>query len=266
MYGPQVHQLNIGGNTSKLQSSPPFLLFQCPASGDSRQKGFTTFPYSHKPPLNISNSVSDRDFSNFNTYLQDGSPPGFESPLRAPRLVKSQGAATNQLHQHLEDCCKQLKLLEKERKKEILNISCLPKGTLLAGSSPLPKIPPNPSRVDRLIVDQLREQSRVASLLGRMECLCGFPLHANIFSKLLNHQEAIHVTQAGRRMELIANRQGGAILRENKDVMQLAVALRDLCVVTRKCCLALWCALQKTISSSNSTFVPRNRTMLDAIK
>ncbi|XP_031426568.1 meiosis-specific coiled-coil domain-containing protein MEIOC isoform X2 [Clupea harengus] len=265
LYGPPALQHS---NQGKPQPSP-FLPLLYPAMGGPRQGGFSSLQSRSSHPYN---SLMDFDFmpegeaAIFNPYLQeamglaaggDGPLPGFLSSLRGPRLGRSRGGPTNQLHQHLEECCEQWRLLEKERKKSegILTKTYPGKRISVGGSNPLPKVPHNPSRVDRLIVDQLREQAKVVSVLGRMERLRSVPLHANVCTMLDRHLEAIYSTQARRREELQSSstrqRPGAALLNEDRDILLLAVALRDLASTTRKSRTALWCALQMTLPKSS---------------
>uniref|UniRef100_A0A8C7N7M4 Uncharacterized protein n=1 Tax=Oncorhynchus kisutch TaxID=8019 RepID=A0A8C7N7M4_ONCKI len=184
--------------------------------------------------------------------------PGMMGGLRSLRIIRNRGGPMSQLHFHLEECYEQWRVLEKERKKteDVLTMSYPGKRISVVTSSALPKIPPNPSRVDRLIVDQIREQATVVSLLGKMEHLRSFPFHANICSALDRHLEAIYITQARRNEEFVNTsnhqRQASAHFREDRDILLLATALRDLCLTTRKSRTALWCALQMTLPKSNT--------------
>nr|XP_023691392.1 meiosis-specific coiled-coil domain-containing protein MEIOC isoform X1 [Paramormyrops kingsleyae] len=219
----------------------------------------STFPHcsSYVRPMDLCNLLPDNELSTLNACLRDMM--STENPLSAaacvmgvPSLTKSRCGPTSQLHLYLEECYEQWRSLEKERKKieNILTKSFPGKRISTVSSSPIPKVPQNPSRVDRLIVDQLREQARVVALFGKMECLRGVPLHANIRSALDRHLEVIYNTQARRTDEYISTsnrqRQGGTYIKEDRVILLLAAAVKDLCVTTRRTRTALWCALQMT--------------------
>ena len=57
----------------------------------------------------------------------------------------------------------------------------------------------NLSRGDHLIMDELQEQARFVTLLGKMEHLQSSPLHANISVALDRHLESIHIEESRRK-------------------------------------------------------------------
>uniref|UniRef100_A0A3Q3XQ19 Uncharacterized protein n=1 Tax=Mola mola TaxID=94237 RepID=A0A3Q3XQ19_MOLML len=156
-----------------------------------------------------------------------------------------------QLYFYLDECYDQWRCLEKERRRieAILKKAFLGRKNAAVTNAFLPKTPPNPTRVDLLIVNQMREQVRVANLLERMECL-NVPLHINIHTALKRHHMALCITQA-RRKEEIANmpkqQQQKDYLTYYRDTVFSVIALKDLAATTRRLRTALWCALQVTL-------------------
>ncbi|XP_061705644.1 uncharacterized protein LOC133516643 [Cydia pomonella] len=103
--------------------------------------------------------------------------PMMDLPLLAPfyAMRNIRGAATSSgiLHARLDACYEQWRQLERERKRTEARLALAYPGRAVSSSNsiPVPRLPPCPTRVDRLTVDMLREHTKVLTLMGKMETL-----------------------------------------------------------------------------------------------
>uniref|UniRef100_A0A8C3JTM4 Meiosis specific with coiled-coil domain n=1 Tax=Calidris pygmaea TaxID=425635 RepID=A0A8C3JTM4_9CHAR len=229
-------------------------------------------------PLMESHDLFSRDdLKRFYPYLNDkvygdGSFSGFVPAFGFQRQVKTRSGPASELHVRLEECYEQWRALEKERKKteSALAKNFQGKKVSSANNTPIPRPTSNPSRVDRLIVDQLREQARVVTLLGKMERLRSSPLHANISTALDKHLEVIHVVQSRRKDEIVnasnRQRQGAPRCQDDRDVFALALAIKEMSVATRKARTTLWCAFQMTLPKSPAGKPDREKALRETVQ
>ncbi|KAM8845931.1 uncharacterized protein moto [Spinachia spinachia] len=241
----------VAGNTPQLM---PYMY----AVNDPRGVSINPPHFSPRVTAPYGSCMAGRDPADetavFNSYVGDMLTCRGESTYHGmvTPMVVNQGGPIIQLYFYLDECYEQWRSLEKERKRTevILTKTFVGKITPAMANCNQPKSPANPTRVDTLIVNQMKEQAKVASVLDRMQCLSNASFHANVHTALNRYHMAICIAQARRKEELAGmsnHQQPRAHFPEDRDTLLLVIALKDLGATTRKMRTTLWCALQMTL-------------------
>jgi len=99
----------------------------------------------------------------------------------------------------------------------------------------MPRLPPCPSKLDKLLVDIMREQARVVTIVNRMKAIFGYHqrISQDSYSVLAKWKECVDRIMIMRRTERM-----GQGAREDDSTIWSLVAL--LCGVLRKARTLLW--------------------------
>ena len=119
---------------------------------------------------------------------------------------------------------RQFQRLEVYRKKTEAALAKLNPGKRISSSNTvqISRLPLNPSKLDKLLVDSLREHARVLTLLQRVEIIYGNIITQVSFNHLAMWKEKILMVMSIRRKERMNQEEKGELLEEALANMSLA--------------------------------------------
>ncbi|CEF66195.1 Protein of unknown function DUF4582 family-containing protein [Strongyloides ratti] len=153
----------------------------------------------------------------------------------------------------IEECSSQYRQLENERKKTEAELARHNLGKKISSSNTIqiPRLPPAPLKIDRLIVDYFREHARVTTLLSKMIQLREKPMPPIVHEVMAEFLGAIKNLQKMRLQERenILSYLRGEVGSYNERIesMNLTRALVDVIRTTQKARAANWCCLIWTL-------------------
>ena len=114
--------------------------------------------------------------------------------------------------------------MEVYRKKTEAALAKLNPGKRISSSNTvqISRLPLNPSKLDKLLVDSLREHARVLTLLQRVEIIYGNIITQVSFNHLAMWKEKILMVMSIRRKERMNQEEKGELLEEALANMSLA--------------------------------------------
>lgn len=118
-------------------------------------------------------------------------------------------------------------------------------------SIPIPRLSQNPSRVDRLLIEEQREHAKVITLVCNMEQILNRELHSHIHDALQEWIQSVRNLQMKRADELSYSKIGVAGGdRDDYQVLvnEISLAISELSAKTRAARTALWCAFNTLIN------------------
>jgi len=146
------------------------------------------------------------------------------------------------VHLRVQEARWQFQALETERKKTEAAIAKENPGMRISSSNTIliPRLPLNPTKLDKLLVDSLREQARVLTLLHRIETTSTTSRSSEFANLLAMWKEKILVVMAIRRKERMSNMEMGA---------QLGESLASMSLASRKARTVLWGLMMKKVNN-----------------
>lgn len=190
-------------------------------------------------------------------------------PIKARNASHSTTEPIHKLNHFFDKCCDQFRHLEKERRKVIefdsmvaLNLICLylqieselalsfaGQKISSANNIPIQRLPPNATKVDRIITDMFREHAKVVTIVGKMEQLKGGELSEAIHNAIQKWYDLIRLLQMKRKYEVqrSAAQPMAVSLPDEPLIEQMSDIMKSLTSAIRSVRTFLWCSLMVTL-------------------
>ena len=146
---------------------------------------------------------------------------------RAISPAAPQPGSAAAVHLRVQEAKWQFQRLEVERKKTEAALAKQNPGKRISSSNSvqIPRLPLNPSQLDKLLVDSLREQARVLTLLQRVETIKENLQTQDDLNALTMWKQKILIVTTIRRKERMNQKENGELLGD---------ALAKMCLASRK--------------------------------